>query len=46
MNEIKTSQMAMDLEDRYGAHNYHPLPVVLAKGTGNIYVGCGRQEIL
>ncbi len=34
MNEIKTSQMAMDLEDRYGAHNYHPLPVVLAKGKG------------
>jgi len=24
----------MDLEDRYGAHNYHPLPVVLAKGQG------------
>lgn len=24
----------MDLEDRYGAHNYHPLPVVLAKGRG------------
>jgi len=34
MNEIKTSQMAMDLEDRYGAHNYHPLPVVLTKGLG------------
>jgi len=34
MGEIKTSQMAMDLEDRYGAHNYHPLPVVLAKGQG------------
>jgi ornithine--oxo-acid transaminase len=34
MNEIKTSQMAYDLEDRYGAHNYHPLPVVLAKGQG------------
>ncbi|MCX6247422.1 MAG: ornithine--oxo-acid transaminase [Bacteroidetes bacterium] len=34
MNEIKTSQEAMDLEDRYGAHNYHPLPVVLAKGKG------------
>jgi ornithine--oxo-acid transaminase len=34
MNEIKTSQMATDLEDRYGAHNYHPLPVVLAKGQG------------
>jgi ornithine--oxo-acid transaminase len=34
MNEINTSQMATDLEDRYGAHNYHPLPVVLAKGQG------------
>lgn len=22
------------LEDRYGAHNYHPLPVVLARGEG------------
>jgi ornithine--oxo-acid transaminase len=22
------------LEDRYGAHNYHPLPVVLARGQG------------
>jgi len=26
--------MAIDLEDRYGAHNYHPLPVVLSKGQG------------
>ena len=34
MNEINSSQMATDLEDRYGAHNYHPLPVVLAKGKG------------
>jgi ornithine--oxo-acid transaminase len=34
MNEIKTSQKAMDLENRYGAHNYHPLPVVLARGQG------------
>jgi ornithine--oxo-acid transaminase len=24
----------MKLEDKYGAHNYHPLPVVLAKGEG------------
>ena len=24
----------MDLEAKYGAHNYHPLPVVLAKGKG------------
>lgn len=27
----------MDLEDRYGAHNYHPIPVVLEKGEG-VYV--------
>ncbi|WP_026461970.1 ornithine--oxo-acid transaminase [Adhaeribacter aquaticus] len=31
---ISTSQEAMFLEDKYGAHNYHPLPVVLAKGEG------------
>ena len=24
----------MDLEDRYGAHNYHPIPVVLSRGEG------------
>lgn len=29
-----TSAKAMELEDQYGAHNYHPLPVVLAKGKG------------
>lgn len=29
-----TSQEAMHLEDRYGAHNYHPLPVVLSRGEG------------
>ncbi|HRZ42041.1 MAG TPA: ornithine--oxo-acid transaminase [Bacteroidales bacterium] len=29
-----TSQQAIELEDRYGAHNYHPLPVVLSKGKG------------
>jgi len=28
------SKSAMELEDRYGAHNYHPLPVVLCKGEG------------
>ncbi|MDC1197312.1 ornithine--oxo-acid transaminase [Algibacter sp.] len=27
-----TSQQAIDLENKYGAHNYHPLPVVLNKG--------------
>src|SRR5690554_857205 len=35
MGKIKiTSQEAMDLENKYGAHNYHPLPVVLSKGEG------------
>ena len=29
-----TAQQCMDLEDKYGAHNYHPLPVVLNKGVG------------
>jgi ornithine--oxo-acid transaminase len=29
-----TSVELMELEDKFGAHNYHPLPVVLAKGEG------------
>ena len=29
-----TSQDYMDRELKYGAHNYHPLPVVLEKGEG------------
>ncbi|MGZ3845171.1 MAG: ornithine--oxo-acid transaminase [Flavisolibacter sp.] len=28
------TQYHIDLEDRYSAHNYHPLPVVLNKGEG------------
>lgn len=28
------SQYYIDLEEKYGAHNYHPLPVVLNKGQG------------
>jgi len=34
MAEKFTSKMAMELEDKYGAHNYHPIPVVLSKGRG------------
>lgn len=30
-------QELISLEDKYGAHNYHPLPVVLTKGEG-VYV--------
>ena len=29
-----TSAEAMKLENEYGAHNYHPLPVVLDRGEG------------
>ena len=32
-----TSEQAIALENQYGAHNYHPLPVVLTKGEG-VYV--------
>lgn len=28
------TQYFLDLEEKYGAHNYHPLPVVLQKGSG------------
>jgi ornithine--oxo-acid transaminase len=28
------SDQAMALEDKYGAHNYHPIPVVLCRGEG------------
>jgi len=34
MSEKLSSQQLMEMEDRYGAHNYHPLPVVFAKGKG------------
>lgn len=39
-----TSQDYIDLEDRHGAHNYHPLPVVLREGRGvYLYDVEGRQ---
>ncbi|MEZ4888469.1 MAG: ornithine--oxo-acid transaminase [Chitinophagales bacterium] len=34
MQTTVSSQYFMELEDKYGAHNYHPLPVVLSKGEG------------
>ncbi|CAN5181099.1 ornithine--oxo-acid transaminase [soil metagenome] len=34
IKDITTTQQAIELEARYGAHNYHPLPVVLSKGEG------------
>ena len=32
--QTENSQHYIDLENQYGAHNYHPLPVVLDKGEG------------
>jgi len=37
MLDVMTSRKAIELEDKYGAHNYHPLPVVLSRGEG-VYV--------
>jgi ornithine--oxo-acid transaminase len=34
MIDTMTSKALMDIEEKFGAHNYHPLPVVLAKGEG------------
>ncbi len=34
MHTLTKSQYLIDLEDKYGAHNYHPLPVVLERGDG------------
>ena len=36
-NIINSSKNSIELENQYGAHNYHPLPVVLQKGEG-VYV--------
>jgi len=33
-NKKYSAEELMELENRYGAHNYHPLPVVLEKGEG------------
>ena len=34
VDELTKTKEFMAMEDKYGAHNYHPLPVVLAKGEG------------
>lgn len=34
MNTSTKAQQLIDLEDKHGAHNYHPLPVVLERGLG------------
>jgi ornithine--oxo-acid transaminase len=34
VDTIASAREAIALEEKYGAHNYHPLPVVLTKGEG------------
>lgn len=34
LSDTVTAEQLIDLEDAYGAHNYHPLDVVLARGEG------------
>lgn len=34
IDTIASSQQAIELENKFGAHNYHPLPVVLKRGQG------------
>ena len=31
---LSSTQYFLELEEKYGAHNYHPLPVALTKGEG------------
>ncbi len=31
---MSTSTYFMDLEEKHGAHNYHPLPVIISKASG------------
>ena len=34
LGTVMSTQETIALEERFGAHNYHPLPVVLSKGEG------------
>ncbi|WP_462253292.1 ornithine--oxo-acid transaminase [Ekhidna sp.] len=43
-NKTMSSEDLIKLEDKHGAHNYHPLPVVLAKGDGvHVWDAEGKQ---
>jgi hypothetical protein len=36
----------LNLEDQFGAHNYHPLPVVLEKGAGYLSFGMLMANVI
>lgn len=46
MRKFSTAQHYMDLEDKYGAHNYAPIPVVLNKGQGTAVWDVDGKEYL
>ena len=44
--ELTKSQALIELEENYGAHNYHPLPVVLNRGEGvNVWDVEGKRYL-
>ena len=44
MEKELTAKQLMELEGHYGAHNYHPLPVVLKRGQGvNVWDVTGKK---
>lgn len=44
MLTLSNTQQFIDTEEHYGAHNYHPLPVVLSRGLGvNLWDVEGKQ---
>ena len=44
INNSISSKEAIELEDKYGAHNYHPLPVVLSRGEGIYLWDCEGKK--
>lgn len=51
-NQKLTTKQVIEREDKYGAHNYHPLPVALCRGQGlclmnlNLDIICLKTVIL
>lgn len=46
VSDKMTSAYAMELENEYGAHNYHPLPVVLQRAKGVEMWDCEGKRYL
>ena len=41
---MSKTQFYIDLENQFGAHNYHPLPVVLKEGKGVVVTDVDGKE--